>query len=157
MRILCADANRNKLIVEELVKAVSVDRKILVLSERRKHLERIRDMFASAKPNGCTVDFYVGGRSQQELDIAANARVIFSTYQMAREALDIPSLDTLFMISPVMDVEQSVGRIMREFKDKKVPLVTDFIDAEIKKFLKLWNERRRFYISQGMFDPEKEK
>lgn len=151
LRFLCANVERNKKIVDELLKAVKVGRKVLLLSERRKHLETLRTMFGGVKPDNCLVDFYVGGRAQSELDIAEKADVVLATYQMAREALDIPDLDTLFLTTPVVDIEQPVGRIMREHPEKKEPIVTDFIDPSVGRFVKLWNARRRFYVQQGMY------
>jgi len=154
IRFLCANFARNRLIVSELVKAVGAGRKIMVLSERRKHLDLLNNMFLDFKPDNCKTDFYVGLRTQKELDIAECADVVFATYQMAREALDIPSLDTLFLVTPSSDVEQSVGRIMRESEDKKKPVVTDFIDQHVSGFVRSWNDRRRFYIKEGIFKEE---
>lgn len=42
-----------------------------------------------------------------------NARSIIATYVMAREALDVPGLDTLIFATPSADVRQAVGRIRR--------------------------------------------
>jgi hypothetical protein len=41
------------------------------------------------------------------------ARSIIATYVMAREALDVPGLDTLIFATPSGDVRQAVGRIRR--------------------------------------------
>jgi hypothetical protein len=41
------------------------------------------------------------------------ARAILATYVMAREALDIPGLNTLVLATPSSDVRQAVGRIRR--------------------------------------------
>ncbi len=50
---------------------------------------------------------------------------------MARDSLDIPRIDTLFLGTPVADIEQSVGRIVRPSADKKIPVVVDFVDKLI--------------------------
>jgi len=42
-----------------------------------------------------------------------HARSILATYVMAREALDVPGLDTLILATPSSDVRQAVGRIRR--------------------------------------------
>lgn len=42
-----------------------------------------------------------------------HARAILATYVMAREALDVPGLDTLILATPSSDVRQAVGRIRR--------------------------------------------
>lgn len=182
LRLLCANVIRNRLIVSELVSAASTaeercpsdrnlcrkeicknrghhidspipGRKILVLSERRMHLERLSDAFNSETKGRFSTDFYVGGRKQHELDIAETADVIFATYQMASEALDIPSLDTVFLTTPVLDPEQAIGRIMRAHDAKCPAVVTDFIDEGVKYFAGLWNKRRDFYVSRGIYKP----
>lgn len=151
LRLVCGNPERNRLIVAELLEATKAGRKVMVLSERRKHLETLREMFGQVKSQNCTCDFYVGNRTMDELKLAEKADVLFCTYQMTKEALDIPRLDTVFLTTPVADVEQAVGRIMREHPDKKQPVVVDFIDNRIKRFAKLWTSRLRFYRREGMF------
>lgn len=153
LRFLCANVQRNKLIVDELVMAANSGRKILVLSERLKHLEILSDAFMKDTGDKYSIGFYVGGKKQKELDIAELANVIMATYQMASEALDIPSLDTVFLTTPVSDPEQAVGRIMRASDAKKTCVITDFIDEGVKHFAGLWNRRRDFYVSKGMYKP----
>jgi hypothetical protein len=52
-------------------------------------------------------DDYVARMNKQQ------ARAILATYVMAREALDVPGLDTLLLATPSSDVRQAVGRIRR--------------------------------------------
>jgi len=52
-------------------------------------------------------DDYVTRMNKQQ------ARAILATYVMAREALDVPGLDTLLLATPSSDVRQAVGRIRR--------------------------------------------
>jgi superfamily II DNA or RNA helicase len=155
LRFLCKNPKRNRLIVNELKSAVSMGRKVLIMSERRKHLEWIKELFEEIKPVDCVVDYYVGGMKQASLDVSAKANVILSTYQMAKEALDIPDVDTLFLTTPVADVEQPVGRIMRECEGKKKPVVTDFIDFGVGRFRYLWEARLKFYEREGIFNGQK--
>ena len=54
--------------------------------------------------------------------------MLISTYQYCSEGFDLPRLDTLFLVSPRSDIEQSVGRILRKHVDKQTPLVLDFVD-----------------------------
>lgn len=166
IRKLVVDKERNDLITNELRYAAEKGRKIIVLSERRIHLEILEEKFKKINPiktmikegrevsMPVTMAYYVGGMKEEELDISESADVIWSTYQMASEALDIPSLDTAFLVSPWSDVEQSVGRIMREFEDKEPPVISDFIDGGVPEFAKLWNKRKEFYVREGMYRPK---
>jgi len=78
-------------------------------------------------------------------------KYFFGSFQIAREGLDIPRLDRLFMASPVKDeaiVEQSVGRIRRTHESKKdVPVVYDFKDKNIGKCVRWYKERCKVYRS----------
>jgi superfamily II DNA or RNA helicase len=140
---------RNKLIRDRLVLALQAGRKVLVLSERLKHLHELEADLRSTWPvaSGPTpsTDFYVGGRSEDDLDVAAEARCIFATSQFAAEGLDIPSLDTLFLTTPISDVEQAAGRILRPYEGKKDPIIVDFRDDAVTQFKKSGEARDRYY------------
>lgn len=150
-RFIVKSPIRNQLIVEELCMAVKSGRKVLLLSERIKHLKILKEMFDRQCPQTSS-SFYVGGMKKAELDAAESATVIFSTYQMTAEGFDVEVLDTIFLAMPRSDVKQAVGRIMRECKDKKTPIITDFIDEEIPQFNSMWNRRKEFYISEGIYN-----
>ena len=62
--------------------------------------------------------------TKQEVEDAKKANVVLATYHMMSEGTDIPSLDTLILATPRVDVEQIVGRIRRP-ADKKDLLVVD--------------------------------
>lgn len=49
-------------------------------------------------------------RTEDELSEAERARVIWATYQMCSEGIDIAAVDTLGFATPVSDVEQAYGR-----------------------------------------------
>jgi superfamily II DNA or RNA helicase len=151
LRFLCANKERNALIIEELLKAVDAGRKVVVLSERRKHLDTLDEMFSRVKPKKISTGFYVGGMKQVDLDKSELADVVWGTYQMLSEGLDIPSLDTAFFATPMSDVEQAAGRVMREYDDKKKPVITDFIDDGVRSLSKMWNTRRSFYVKEGIY------
>jgi len=49
-------------------------------------------------------------RTDAELAEAERARVVFATYQMCAEGVDIPAIDTITFATPSSDVEQAIGR-----------------------------------------------
>jgi superfamily II DNA or RNA helicase len=65
---------------------------------------------------------------------------------MAAEALDIKSLTTLIMVTPKTDIEQAVGRILREKHGS--PVVVDIIDSH-PPFQNQWAKRKQFYKKQN--------
>jgi superfamily II DNA or RNA helicase len=126
--ILTGIPSRNIWIVKELVKAAKSGRKTMLLSDRREHLDIIKKEFELREPS-VSVGYYVGGMKKEEREESAKKGLILGTFQMAKEGLDIPDIDTLFLSTPKTDVEQSVGRILRFHEGKKEPIVIDIVDT----------------------------
>lgn len=133
---------RNEFILEYLGKLYEEEgRNILILSDRIGHLKKL-EKYMKIHYN-FEYGYYIGGMKQDDLDESAKKRVILATYSMASEALDIPALNTLMMLTPRSNIEQSIGRIMRQ-KSSIQPLVIDFVD-NIPCFKRQSYSRRRFY------------
>uniref|UniRef100_A0A6C0I7M9 Helicase ATP-binding domain-containing protein n=1 Tax=viral metagenome TaxID=1070528 RepID=A0A6C0I7M9_9ZZZZ len=94
-----------------------------------------------------TVGFYVGGMKEAALKQTELKQVVLATYSMAAEGLDIKTLTTLIMATPMTKIEQSVGRILRQ-KHENPPIVVDIIDAHAN-FQNQWAKRRRFFKTQN--------
>ena len=121
------------------------ERQILVLSDRRQQLTWLHDHFTSHYPQ-YSVGYYLGGMKQEALATSATKKLILATYAMSAEGMDIPTLDTLIMVSPKSDIEQSVGRILRrkpEDRDR-VPIVVDVCDS-LDPTKNQQTKRKRFY------------
>jgi len=97
--------------------------------------------------NICTVGYYIGGMKESALKESESKQVVLATYSMAAEGLDIKSLTTLFMITPMTNIEQSVGRILRQ-KHEFAPIVVDIIDTH-NNFQRQWLKRKSFYKKQN--------
>lgn len=141
---------RNRKILGYLVSAARGGRRIIVLSERVEHVKYLRMAFdENTQGEGFETRMYIGGMDAgQRAEAEENADILFATTQMAKEALDIPSLDTLFLVTPQgseITTEQAVGRIARSFDGKKTPLVVDFVDSEINYCNSLWYKRAKVY------------
>jgi superfamily II DNA or RNA helicase len=115
----------NKL--KELIK--EPNRRILVLSERIGHLEALE---ALMKPTGCVMGYYIGGMKTATRDLAAEeAQVLWATYAMASEAMNIKTLNCVLMASPGRKIEQSTGRILRQRPEERkvAPIIVDVVDV----------------------------
>lgn len=134
-------SKRNKFIIELLEETLEEDgRKILVLSDRIEHLNKLKEVLDKKDIDS---NFYIGGMKQVKLDESAKSTVILASYGMASEALDIPTLNTLFMVTPRRNIEQSVGRILRA-KTEIEPLIVDLVD-QLPSFNNQGMHRRKFY------------
>lgn len=134
-------------ILKDLLKK-DPDRKVLLLSERRQQLKDFDDIITNEKIGD--VGYYVGGLSQKELDTSSSKQIILATYQMASEGMNIPSLNTVIFASPISDIQQSIGRILREkpTERKYIPLCIDIWD-QFSLFIKRGNTRIKYYEKNG--------
>ena len=132
------------LFIVELIKlCVAEKRCIILLSERRSHLDRICELVTTN--NICSVGYYVGGMKQRDLKKSESKQLILATYQMAAVGLDIPSLNTIIFASPRSEVTQAFGRILRKIDAKLPPKGYDIIDNSIQVYKRQFTSRRRIY------------
>ena len=105
------------------------------------------------------IGYYVGGMKQTDLDISSTKKFILATNQQASEGMDIPTLNTLILSSPVSSIEQAIGRIQRQNKEDRIytPTVIDIID-EFSLFERQGNKRLSFYKNNNytILDKKKE-
>jgi len=152
---ICLIKSRNKLIIRVIFQCLKQEgRKILVLSDRIEHLEKLNKMFIKEiqnqikkkqiEPDEYKSNFYIGKMKEKERLEAIYADVLFASYPMAGEGLDIKELNTLILASPKRCIEQSVGRIMRNQDVELNPLIIDITD-QISSFKTQGKTRYKFY------------
>jgi len=148
---ICAFEARTLFAIELLRQVLlkDCDRKVLILSERRQQLTNIEE-FLKEKGICDSIGYYVGGMSQQNLDISSTKQIILATYQMAAEGMNIPALNTVLFASPISDIQQSIGRILREkpSERKYIPLCIDIWD-EFSVFKSKGFTRIKYYKANG--------
>jgi superfamily II DNA or RNA helicase len=122
------------------------DRKVLILSERRNQLKDIETYIVRDNIANTGYGYYVGGMTQENLNKSAEKQIILATYQLASEGFNVPSLNTLIFASPISDIQQSIGRILRERPDKRkyTPLCIDIVD-DFSFFKNKGYTRLRYY------------
>lgn len=124
-------------------------RKLLILSDRREHLIAFDTGFKAAGIS--SVGYYVGGMKQKDLDVSAECRVILGTFAMASEGMNIPTLNMVLLATPKSNIEQSVGRILRQKKEERTvqPMILDVVDTGFVECLGQWAKRKKFYKECG--------
>ena len=139
---LCSFNHRSEFILNIVVDEINENnnQQIMILSQFKELLLYLFKGFNHR--NITSVGYYIGGMKKQDLKDSENKQIILATYGMASEGLDIKTLTTLVMATPLSDVEQSVGRITRMKHDRQ--LVIDIVDQH-DLFKKQWNKRRQFY------------
>jgi superfamily II DNA or RNA helicase len=98
--------------------------------------------------NIASVGYYVGGMSEQELKKTEKKQVILASFSMASEALDIPSLNAEFLITPKTDIVQCVGRVLRAKHAFSNPIIYDIKDSH-DVFVRQWLKRKAYYKKQN--------
>ncbi len=142
--IVCAMPDRNAMIVDRVAGLVFAGHKVLLLSDRRAHCENLK---LSLRKINVDAALYLGGMKNYELKKSEEARVLLGTYALAREGLDIPSLDALVLATPRSDVTQACGRILHGRTDMP-PVIVDIVD---QWFLGKAQHKKRlvYYKSSG--------
>ena len=139
-------AERTRFLTRQLAAVLrhNPTRKALVLSDRLDHLEDIRRRMYEDHDVRCGM--YVGGMKPAALAESEKENVILATFSFASEGFDVPGMDTLVLASPKTDIEQSVGRILRQKPQdrRNVPLVLDIVDC-FSVFEGQAKKRRSFY------------
>ena len=124
------------------------ERRILILSERRNQLKDFEKYIIEHNIANGSYGYYVGGMKQDDLAKSAEKQIILATYQLAAEGFNVPSLNTIIFASPISDIQQSIGRILREIPEKRkyIPLCIDILD-EFSIFKRKGAARLKFYNS----------
>lgn len=161
---LCESDTRNDVIHECLV--AESDKSCLILSDRLEHLSslmsvlplRMRDKAVMISGKMTTKK----GKAEREQALedmrTGRKKYLFATYSLAKEGLDIPCLERLFMVTPQKDyavITQSIGRIARVCEGKADPICYDFID-NIGYLVKSYKKRCTTYRKNDCYFVEED-
>lgn len=150
---LTTEESRNKYITQ----CIEENRGLpsLILSDRLEHLTTLMNMLPedmrkdAVMVSGKMVSKAGKAEREQAMDDMRTGRkkYLFATYSLAKEGLDIPRLERLFLTTPQKDyavVTQSIGRIARTFEGKGSPIAYDFVD-NINYLIKSYKKRCTTY------------
>jgi len=140
---------RTEYLCDRIAEFAVVGRKILILSDRREHLVHFERELK--KRDVVDIGYYVGAMKQEKLDASEKCAIILGTFSMASEAMNIPSLNTILLATPKSNIEQSVGRILREKKEvrKFSPLILDVLDHMHHGCIGQYRKRKNYYKECG--------
>lgn len=139
---VCSSVSRNMFVLE-LIPRETI-RYTLILSSRISQLTFLHDEFKKKYPDK-TCSLYIGKMKKEQLNISSRADVIFSTYEMVSEGFDLPKLNCIVFASSRTNIEQSVGRILRNNNPQVLPLIIDICDYDIPVFISQQRKRNKFY------------
>ena len=155
---LAEDGARNRLIFDDVLRALEADRSPLVLTARRDHAERLAEHLGRFARN---VLFLRGGMGAKQRRAVmrrleeipdTEERVLVATGRYVGEGFDDARLDTLFLAMPVAwrgTLAQYVGRLHRLHPAKREVLVYDYVDEDVPVLQRMTQKRIRGYRNLG--------
>ena len=157
IQYLTESTERNQVIAKDM--AANAGRYNLVLSDRLEHLRSLMELLPEdVRQTAVMIDGSMtskkarAAREQAIEDMRSGKKhFLFASFTLAKEGLDIPRLDRLYMATPKKDyavVTQSIGRIARTFQDKDEAVCYDYVD-DIAFCENQWKRRRAHYRKAG--------
>ncbi|MCL2746380.1 MAG: DEAD/DEAH box helicase family protein, partial [Coriobacteriia bacterium] len=154
---VATNEERNALIVEDILKAVDSGRTPIVLTQTTRQAKLLTEALRLHCPQ---VILLTGGQSSTEKAAAfaeltsqgqAKSLAIVATGSYVGEGFDFPRLDTLFIAAPVSwkgRLQQFVGRLNREYQDKSLLQIYDYVDIGVRPAESMYFKRLKHYRAQ---------
>ena len=141
---------RNDLIKQLAFSEAISGRRVLVLTKRIEHAEKIHELLPSKE------NFYlISSKDKNRNELLQQFKkgelpysIIVGTMSLLATGMDIPSLDTLIFASDLKGqviTVQSAGRIMRLFDGKRDPIIYDIVDEKNGILLNQFEHRKKVY------------
>lgn len=155
---LAADNDRLGLVLADIRKLVRDGRAVVVLTERREHLERIAKSIGPEIPNlvvlhgGIKPKARRAAMAQLAEQSDDQSRLILATGRYLGEGFDDPRLDTLLLTMPIAwkgTVVQYAGRLHRTHAAKRDIRIYDYVDSEVPVLRRMYAKRLRTYKEMG--------
>ena len=124
------------LAIKGLLKRLKTDRNMIVMLERIKLIEELYDWLDhKSKSKFC---------GSAKLD-ALDSQITFTTPGKCRDGIDAPQKDCLIMTSPISNIEQLSGRVIRTKEGKKTPTIIDMVDYGCTYISNTFRNRNEYY------------
>jgi superfamily II DNA or RNA helicase len=167
---------RNDMIISVVRECYKLGRSVILLSKRKEQLFKLEKILTRyGIPNGVFVSDKDAeykkyceskGRTTKENEdyVFYQTRVILGIDKLAEEGMDVPKFDTMIYLHPVKDIEQSIGRILRENPEgncppKKHPIAFFLLD-KVNSYTNSYNSKKdgakKMFLDLGhIVEPEK--
>ena len=112
------------------------ERNLICMAERIKLIDELY-----TETNSDSKSKFCGNASLDTLE----SKVTFATPGKCRDGIDAPWKDAVIMTSPISNVEQLSGRVVRTSPDKKTPIIVDMVDYGCNEIARTFWGRKKFY------------
>lgn len=125
-----------KEVIRGLLSKLKNDRNLICIVERIKLIEDLYNwMPHESKSKFC------GNAKMDTLE----KKITFATPGKCRDGIDAPWKDCVIMTSPISNIEQLAGRVVRTAKDKQTPSIVDMVDYGCKDIANTFFRRKQYY------------
>jgi len=155
---LASDRERNRLILDDIRKALSEGRSPILLTERKDHLELFAGELRGTVQHLVVLQGGMGAKQRRKVveQLAAipdgEERLILATGRYIGEGFDDARLDTLFLALPFSwkgMLVQYAGRLHRLHPDKEEVRVYDYVDGSVPMLAKMHEKRMKGFRAIG--------
>jgi len=133
------DARVSK-IAKDVQLSLKDGRQVLILT----HSRAMCDALAAKLPGAGVV--HGGVNESERLKRIKSCNPVIAIMRLGKQALNKPSLDTLYVCEPFRKegmLQQCIGRILRAYEGKKAPSAVFYEDSQIEAMFKLCNKIRK--------------
>jgi len=123
-------------VIKGLLVKLSQNKNLLCMAERIKLIDELYNWL----PFESKARFY----ASEKLD-KLDYRVTFATPGKCRDGIDAPWKDCVVMTSPISNIEQLTGRVVRSKEGKETPSIVDMVDYGCREIASTLSTRLKFY------------
>jgi superfamily II DNA or RNA helicase len=157
-KALMRSDDRNQIIVADIMIAIKNNRFPVILTERKEHLETLKNLLESKIQNLIVMK---GGMGKKQRQAALNAleslpddaeKAVLATGRYLGEGFDDERLDTLFLTLPISwrgTINQYAGRLHRIHDSKREVMIYDYIDMDVPVLARMYDRRLKGYRAIG--------
>ncbi|HZK96100.1 MAG TPA: DEAD/DEAH box helicase family protein [Prolixibacteraceae bacterium] len=145
--VLVHDSARNKLIINDLVLELAAGKKVVILTERKEHIETI-NQYLKQRYETVTLsgeDSESSRNMKWKILKEGSYQVLITTGQYFGEGTDLQQAECLFLVYPFSfegKLIQYIGRVQRS---EVSPTIYDYRDYKIDYLNKLFLKRNTYY------------
>jgi len=155
---IATDAQRNAMIVDDIVEALEAKRSPLLLTERKEHAKYLAAQLSGYCKHIVVMTGGQGARQREQVrqQLASipetEPRLLIATGRYIGEGFDDARLDTLFLAMPISwhgTLAQYAGRLHRLHHAKKEVIIYDYVDDVHPMLERMAEKRRKGYERLG--------
>ena len=157
-QLLIVNENRNQQIVSDVINAMRIGAKCLILTERIAHGEKLLKLLRQQMKDAhaAAISGQLQKKEREKLLNRINQprfQLLIATGKLVGEGFDWPELTHLFLTFPISwkgRLTQYIGRVQRKTEGKETAHVYDYVDYEVPMLRLMYFKRLRAYRELGL-------